>query len=238
MQCALYSASLSLATPPAAAPRPAGWFPGSTAPSYLDGSLPGDVGFDPLSLVALAPTGTAVGTETFVSVDRKNQLVAMSDYERRRKLRWMREAEVKHARLAMLAAAGWPLSELFQGATHSLFGTTALDATAGRAPSLFNGHLLDGPSGLFLLAAAAGTAYLEATTLDNVEGLTPSGYVAGDLGFDPLSLREKRADMETREIKNGRLAMLAITGFAVQEFFYGTPVVDQSPAFFHVPFTY
>ena len=24
------------------------------------------------------------------------------------------------------------------------------------------------------------------------------------------------------EIKNGRLAMLAITGFAVQEFFYGT----------------
>ena len=27
----------------------------------------------------------------------------------------MREAEVKHARLAMLAAAGWPLSELLDG---------------------------------------------------------------------------------------------------------------------------
>jgi hypothetical protein len=26
---------------------------------------------------------------------------------------WMREAEIKHCRLAMLAAAGWPLSELW-----------------------------------------------------------------------------------------------------------------------------
>ena len=28
---------------------------------------------------------------------------------------FMREAEVKHGRLAMLAAAGWPLSELLDG---------------------------------------------------------------------------------------------------------------------------
>ena len=34
------------------------------------------------------------------------------------------------------------------------------------------------------------------------------------------------------EIKNGRLAMLAITGFAVQEFLYGSPVVQQTPMFF------
>ena len=39
--------------------------------------------------------------------------------------------------------------------------------------------------------------------------------------------------MELAEIKNGRLAMLAITGFAVQEAIYGTPVVQQSYAFFH-----
>ena len=29
--------------------------------------------------------------------------------------------------------------------------------------------------------------------------------------------------------------MLAITGFAVQEFLYGTPVVEQSYWFFHGP---
>ena len=43
----------------------------------------------------------------------------------------------------------------------------------------------------------------------------------------------RQADMELAEIKNGRLAMLAITGFAVQEAIYGTPVVQQSYAFFH-----
>ena len=69
-------------------------------------------------------------------------------------------------------------------------------------------------------------------TLDNVEGLTPSGYVAGDLGFDPLKLGEKRSDMALAEIKHARLAMLAVTGYAVQEFVWGTPVVQQSPGFF------
>merc|ERR1712025_188990 len=38
--------------------------------------------------------------------------------------------------------------------------------------------------------------------------------------------------MQTAEIKNGRLAMLAITGFAIQEFATGVSVVDQYPIFF------
>ena len=43
---------------------------------------------------------------------------------------------------------------------------------------------------------------------------------------------QARREMETAEIKNGRLAMLAITGYAFQEALYGTPVVDQTPIFF------
>ena len=38
--------------------------------------------------------------------------------------------------------------------------------------------------------------------------------------------------MKLAEIKNGRLAMMAITGMAVQEFVYGTPVIAQTPFFF------
>ena len=66
-------------------------------------------------------------------------------------------------------------------------------------------------------------------------GLTPTGYVPGDLGFDPANLRGKNPNMELAEIKNGRLAMMAIKGMAIQEFLYGTPVVDQTPGFF-MPF--
>ena len=43
---------------------------------------------------------------------------------------------------------------------------------------------------------------------------------------------DARKEMEAAELSNGRLAMLAITGFALQEAVWGTPVVDQTPIFF------
>lgn len=42
-------------------------------------------------------------------------------------------------------------------------------------------------------------------------------------------------DMELCEIKNGRLAMIGITGMAFQELVAGTPVVEQTPIFFGDP---
>merc|ERR1719353_2294271 len=38
------------------------------------------------------------------------------------KLSFYREAEIKHARLAMLAAAGWPLAEKLNGPLSSMIG--------------------------------------------------------------------------------------------------------------------
>merc|ERR1712203_1217818 len=41
------------------------------------------------------------------------KMLAMSPAERQQSLEWMRESELKHGRLAMLAAAGWPIAELY-----------------------------------------------------------------------------------------------------------------------------
>ena len=45
-------------------------------------------------------------------------------------------------------------------------------------------------------------------------------YAAGDLGFDPLGIKptdpKEFKDMQTRELNNGRLAMIAIAGFVAQ----------------------
>ena len=117
-----------------------------------------------------------------------------------------------------------------------------MGATQGRAPSLFNGGLAQGPIAPFLILAAIGAAYLEMQTADNVKqawpgGKKPNEYVAADYGFDPVELSSEegvtvRTGMQASELINGRLSMLAITGFAVPEFLYGTPVVQQTPFFF------
>merc|ERR1719201_85619 len=46
-------------------------------------------------------------------------------------------------------------------------------------------------------------------------------YMPGDLGFDPLNMLPKDEEaaktMQTKELNNGRLAMLAVAGMTVQE---------------------
>ena len=165
------------------------------------------------------------------SVDQRQSVMASrTPDEQKQTLDWMREAEIKHARLAMLAVVGWPLAELLNP-----FG--ALAYVDGRVPSLLNGGL--GAFAPFLLIVAAGTSYLELQTIDDVNQTYLSQpekkYVPGDLGFDPLDLRSKMSftDQAANEVYNGRLAMLAITGFAVQEALWGKPVVEQTSFFFH-----
>merc|ERR1711871_125782 len=53
-----------------------------------------------------------------------------------------RTAELKHARLAMLAAAGWPFAEVWDPAIAQKLGLPNLvDAQNGRRPSILNGGL-------------------------------------------------------------------------------------------------
>ena len=101
--------------------RAATWKPGETAPAYLDGSMPADAGCDPLCLVALGrPVGidtTPMGLETIPSLlsgpwsvsEREALFESRSHEDQQLTLEWMREAEIKHARLAMLAVIGCEL---------------------------------------------------------------------------------------------------------------------------------
>jgi hypothetical protein len=75
-----------------------------------ESDLAGNVGFDPLNLSK-----------------NKDQL-------------WeYREAEIKHARLAMLAAVGWPLSELMDRNIADFFNAPTMLDDGDRAPSVLNG---------------------------------------------------------------------------------------------------
>ena len=128
------------------------------------------------------------------------------------KLAWFREAEVKHARLAMLAAFGWPVSEITN------FGK--LLTSDGRAPSILNGGLGE-VNGIYWGAVAALAVYWEAQGLDKKFG-KDADYLPGMLGFDPLGADSP--SMRNAEITNGRVAMIAITAFALEEAITKAPI--------------
>merc|ERR1719387_1661785 len=134
----------------------------------------------------------------------------------------MRESEIKHGRLAMLAAVGWVWAEMFTPFSFALMETN------GRAPSLFNGGLFSFPTSIGFLLMMGIFAGAETAVKAGPNG---------DLGFDPLNVKQavtlsQNEELKAAEIRNGRLAMLAITGYAVQEFFWGVPVVKQTGFFF------
>merc|ERR1712025_1567304 len=63
-------------------------------------------------------------------------------------------------------------------------------------------------------------------------------FVPGDFGFDPLRLMkgaspEAVKDMREKEINNGRLAMVAVTIFVLEEFIFQTPITQLTPGLFH-----
>ena len=81
--------------------------------------------------------------------------------------------------------------------------------------------------------------YLEAKAMNSGyvfwDAAKPENYIPGDYGFDPLNLHGAKGNkkvMQTAEIKNGRLAMIAITAFVFQEAATGLPVVEQTPYLF------
>jgi hypothetical protein len=135
--------------------------------------------------------------------------------------RYYREVELKHGRLGMLAALGFLVGENF----HPLFGGD-IDSPAYLA---FQQTPLETFWGI-VVAAIASLELFSVFTFNNPAGGEPwsirSDHVPGDLGFDPLNLKptdpEELKTMQTKELNNGRLAMLAAAGMVAQELATGT----------------
>eukprot|EP00670_Eutreptiella_braarudii_P004488 CAMPEP_0174302440 /NCGR_PEP_ID=MMETSP0809-20121228/59625_1 /TAXON_ID=73025 ORGANISM="Eutreptiella gymnastica-like, Strain CCMP1594" /NCGR_SAMPLE_ID=MMETSP0809 /ASSEMBLY_ACC=CAM_ASM_000658 /LENGTH=783 /DNA_ID=CAMNT_0015408353 /DNA_START=24 /DNA_END=2375 /DNA_ORIENTATION=- len=127
-------------------------------------------------------------------------------------LMYAREAELKHGRIAMLAALGFPFAEEF----HPIF-------PGDNAPSDFSFQLT--PLQTYWPLVVLGVGLLETFSIKTFkEGgfkYFKDDHVSGDLGFDPLGLKpedpEKLLERQNRELSNGRLAMIAIAGMVAQE---------------------
>lgn len=131
------------------------------------------------------------------------------------KVRFYREVEIKHSRVAMLAAVGIPVGENF----HPVFGDCDFPAYM---------QFDETPLPEYYLQIGHAFGFVELLTLASFDSpfngevwaIKPN-YIPGDLGFDPLNLKptdpEALKEMETKELNNGRLAMIATVGMLVQE---------------------
>jgi len=146
-------------------------------------------------------------------------------------LNWYRESELKHGRLAMLATVGWVISELTHNSIAATLGVASIVGTQDQVPSVLNGGL-DKVNPLFWLEVVCVAAVLEFLAIEKGDTRAP-----GSFSFDPFHLSGKSMEekfyVQESELFNGRLAMLAITGFAIQEYTTKDAVIHQTPIFFN-----
>lgn len=137
-------------------------------------------------------------------------------------LRRWRESEIVHGRVSMLAALGFIVGE-------NVEDSQVLMNIDGDITGPAINHFQQVRQGFWeplLIAIGLAESYRV-----SVGWATPVGgeqfnaliddYAPGDLGFDPLGLKptdpEALKEMQTKEINNGRLAMIGIAGFVAQE---------------------
>ena len=133
------------------------------------------------------------------------------------KIRFYREVEVKHGRVAMLAAVGFAYAE----GNHPLFGGD-IDVPSYIA---FQETPLQTfwPAVMLFIAIPEVFSVFTFQSPGEEKWAIRDDHTPGDLGVDPLGLVQKTgtskslSDMQTKELNNGRLAMIAIVGMVGQE---------------------
>ena len=182
-----------------------------------------------------APAGTA-GWVGDVGLDPLN----FSEYF---DMKWLRESEIKHGRAAMLATVGFVMQQYWTLPGMVAVADSNMAPTAAGASSMFQiiawmGVLEVGPA---VVSTLHRCIYSEIDSYPFLQFWSNKGNVTmetmfsdpdrvpGDFGFDPMGLatgksEEEMNEMKLKELKNGRLAMLAIGGMIHHNWVTGGPL--------------
>jgi hypothetical protein len=139
------------------------------------------------------------------------------------------DVEITHGRVAMLAALGFLVGEQVEGSAF-LFDAQVTGPAINhfqQVPATFWGLI-----GAFIFVVESNRvqyAWQNPFNADKLFLLKPE-YTPGDYQFDPLQLSKGKdatwlADMKLKEVNNGRVAMVAISGMVAQELVNGLNLI-------------
>jgi hypothetical protein len=155
-----------------------------------------------------------------------------------RDIKKFRESELKHGRICMVAFLG-----ILTGESFNPFFDGKISG-----PAIYQFQQADDLISYFWVIVLFAIALVEGQNIlngwespdeamSNKSGSELRGaslkdsYVNGDLGFDPLGLKPSDAAefdvLRTKELQNGRLAMLGVAGIVAQELVNGKGVLEN-----------
>lgn len=134
-------------------------------------------------------------------------------------LSWYRAAELKHGRVCMLAALGIWIQGLDVGIKPD--GLYFHETNHWKAlPEVF----AQNPGAILQILIAISAVEVLSVSIE-------SKSIPGDFGWDPANIRPKSDEalfeLQTKELKNGRLAMLGVAGMNYQAILTGQGVFEQ-----------
>ena len=145
-----------------------------------------------------------------------------------------REAELTHGRVSMLATVGFLIGEQVEGSSF-LFDAQVT------GPAVNHFQQVPTPFWFALAFFIASVEYKRVKTgwqnpfTADALFLLKDDYMPGDLKFDPLGLgngksKKELDELRLKELNNGRLAMIAISGMVAQELVDGLNLIPSDVA--------
>ncbi len=185
-------------------------------PAALDGTLPGDAGFDPAGFTNNPPRQWLIGGEE-------------------RSLKWYRESEIVHGRVAQLAVLGNLIPSWFHFPGNPAVGV-AENAFAELNP--YKALSTVPQEGLWQIALVIFGIELARIKRVIQGDKNPGDLGLGQTGFNPFNFKyteEEYFEKQVQEIKHGRLAMFGALGMLLQASASGKGVVQQLAESFSLP---